>query len=66
MTELTLTRDQVDKLVDIVTHFQEVNFFTIKTNNESGIGEAITVTFQLFADAETDDTQINITDTSIW
>lgn len=66
MTELTLTRDQVDKLVDIVTHFQEVHFFTIKTSNDSGIGEAITVTFQLFEDADADDTQIHITDTSIW
>jgi hypothetical protein len=66
MTSITLTRAQVDKVVEIVTHFHEVNFFTIKVAKDSGIGEAVSVSFQLFDDAPEDDTDINITDTSIW
>ena len=48
------------------THFHEVNFFTIAINCDSEIGEGMSISFQLFNDAEEDDTSINITDPSIW
>ena len=62
MTAITLTRTQAEKVAEIVTHFHEVNFFTIAVNCDSGMS----ISFQLFNDAEEDDTSINITDTSIW
>lgn len=66
MTAITLTRNQAEKVAEIVTHFHEVNFFTIAINCDSEIGEGMSISFQLFNDAEEDDTSINITDPSIW
>ena len=66
MTSLTLNRKQVDKLVEIVTHFHEIKFFTIDTENKTGIGDEITVSFQLFEDSFDNDAKINITDVESW
>jgi hypothetical protein len=66
MTTLTLNRKQVDKLVEIVTHFHEIELFTIDTENKTGIGDEITVSFQLFDDSFDNDAKINITDIESW
>ena len=66
MTTVTLNRKQVDKLVEIVTHFNEIEIFTINTENKTGIGAEVTVSFQLFADSFDDDAKINITDVESW
>jgi hypothetical protein len=52
MTELTLTRKQVEKLVEIVEHFKEVQNFTVTVESISGIGPTISVKFDL-TDVET-------------
>jgi hypothetical protein len=67
MTELALNRKQLGKLAEIYTHFKEVEWFTIRVDHTSGIGEGIVVSFNLFGDADKDtDTTVNITDVSTW
>jgi hypothetical protein len=67
MKELALNRKQLGKLAEIYTHFKEVEWFTIRVDHSSGIGEGITVSFNLFNDDDKDvDTKIDITDVSTW
>ena len=67
MKELALNRKQLGKLAEIYTHFKEVEWFTIQVDQSSGIGEGITVSFNLFNDDDKDvDTKIDITDVSTW
>ena len=67
MKELALNRKQLGKLAEIYTHFKEVEWFTIQVDQSSGIGEGITVSFNLFGDDDKDvDTKIDITDVSTW
>ena len=63
--EITLTRKQLDKVVEMMTHFKEVDRFTIATDRSSGIGEGVTVSFSLFEE-KVADTKIDITDYSKW
>ena len=67
MTELALNRKQLGQLTEIYTHFKEVEWFTIETNNLSGIGPGIVVKFNMFGDKDKDtDTTVDITDVSTW
>jgi len=67
MMELTLTREQIGKLVEIYTHFKEIEQFTIRVDHTSGIGAGVVVTFNLFGDNnKTADTTVDITDLSTW
>ena len=67
MTELALNRKQLGKLVEIYTHFKEVEWFTITVDHSSGIGTGLVVAFNLFGDNDKDvDTKIDITDVSTW
>ena len=67
MNELALNRKQLGKLAEIYTHFKEVEWFTIKVDHTSGIGEGLVVSFNLFNDDDKDvDTTIDITDVSTW
>ena len=56
---ITLNREQIGKLNEIVDHFIEINKFIIETDNSSGIGTGLSVKFDLF---EINDTKIDITD----
>lgn len=60
---VTLNRDQINKLSEIVNHFKEVNYFTLTMDHLSGIGPSIHVKFDLFEKA---DTTVDITDVSNW
>jgi hypothetical protein len=42
-TEITMSRSQVMKLHEFVSHFKEVQEVTIVSSNESGIGESIVI-----------------------
>jgi hypothetical protein len=67
MNTLSLNRTQINKLTEIVSHFKEVEWFTIKVDRSSGIGAGIVVEFNLFNDNDKDvDTTIDITDVSTW
>jgi hypothetical protein len=67
MNTLSLNRKQLGKLTEIVNHFKEVEWFIIKVDHSSGIGEGITVEFNLFNDDDKDvDTKVDITDVSTW
>jgi len=46
--EITLNRKQIDKLVEIVSHFKDIEKFTISTDDIDGIDEMVKVTFNLF------------------
>jgi len=62
-----LNRKQVKKLSRIADHFKEVEWFTLESDNNSGIGPTITVKFNLFNDTDKDiDTAVDITDVSTW
>ena len=61
MTKLALNRKQLDQLAEIYTHFKEVEWFTIRVDDTSGIGKGIVVSFNLFGDNDKDiDTTVNI------
>ena len=45
---ITLNREQIEKVYEIMNHFKEVNHFNIKTDSSSGIGVGVVVTFALF------------------
>jgi hypothetical protein len=67
MTEIALNRKQLEKLFEITGHFKEVEWFTVETDNTSGIGTGIVVKFNAFGDTDKDtDTTVNITDVSTW
>jgi len=60
---ITLNREQIIKLYEIVSHFKEINKFTVETDHSSGIGIGVVVRFELF---QKNDTQIDITDVKEW
>ena len=65
--QFALNRTQVLKLAKIAEHFHEVEWFTLETNNASGIGPTVVVKFDLFNDSDKDnDTTVDITDVSTW
>ena len=63
VASVTLNREQVKKLTEIVDHFREVEYFDIKVDLSSGIGTGLSVTFDLF---KPQDTKIDITDYNEW
>jgi hypothetical protein len=67
MTTLALNRRQVEKLAELVTRFNEVEWFEIEVDNSSGIGPEFSVKFSLFNDTDkVYDTTVDITDSSTW
>ena len=44
---ITVTREQITKLHDIVDHFSELTEFTIKIDDESGVPGKVIVSFAL-------------------
>ena len=66
MTELTLTRNQVCQLAEIVGKFSNTEWFTLTSDSSSGIGAAITIKFTAFDTTKDFDTTVDITDLSTW
>lgn len=60
---ITLNREQIQKLYEIMNLFKEVQHFNIRIDHSSGIGEGVTVLFDLF---QKNDTSIDITDVKEW
>ena len=63
MKKITLNRNQITKLWEIVNHFKEIDKFKISTSSNSGIGTDVIVEFSLF---DNDDTKVDITDITEW
>ena len=67
MSDTSLTRKQVLQLAELAAKFPDAEWFTIETRNQSGIGTAVMVKFDMFKDNRKDfDTTIDITDYSTW
>jgi len=62
MKSITLSRKQVQDLIDIVLHFKEVEEFTLESDNSSGIGPTVKVKCTLFEKP----TVVDITDLDSW
>jgi CO dehydrogenase/acetyl-CoA synthase gamma subunit (corrinoid Fe-S protein) len=60
---VTLSREQVKKLNEIVNHFKEVEYFDVVVDPSSGIGTGMSVTFDLFT---ANDTKVDITEYDKW
>ena len=60
---IVLSREQINKLTEIVNHFPEINHFTLQVDSSSGIGPGVHVKFDLFG---TDDVKVDITDVTNW
>jgi Holliday junction resolvase len=65
-TTITLTRNQMDKIVEFATNFKDVQLFTIKETHNSGIGASIYITCPLFGNDSKAEISVNITDVSVW
>jgi len=63
ITQISLSRSQIEKLVKMVDHFKEVECFTLEQSHESGIGPTVRVKFNLF---DNNDTVVDVTDVSTW
>ena len=61
--KIKLSREQILKLVEIVDHFKEVEHFTVETDESSGIGVGIIVSFGLFSE---NDAKVDVTDLGKW
>ena len=61
--KIKLNRQQILKLVEIMNQFIDVEKFTIETDESSGIGVGIIVSFGLFSD---NDAKVDITDVKEW
>ena len=61
--EIKLNREQIAKIIELYGHFKEVRHFTIRTDQSSGIGVGVSVSFDLF---ERSDTRVDITDYKKW
>ena len=61
--KIKLNRQQILKLVEIMNQFIDVEKFTIETDESSGIGVGIIVSFGLFSD---NDAKVDITDVKSW
>ena len=66
MSSVTLTRKQMDKLVEFVTNFKDVQWFTIEETHESGIGASMYIRCSLFGNDSEPETTVDITDVSVW
>jgi hypothetical protein len=65
-TTITLTRKQMDKIVEFATNFKDVQLFTINETHNSGIGASIFITCPLFGNDSKAEISVNITDVSAW
>jgi hypothetical protein len=61
--EIKLNREQIAKLIELYSQFEEVQNFTVRTEYDSGIGVGVSVSFDLF---ERSDTKVDITDYKKW
>ena len=66
MSEITLNRKEIDKLVEFVTNFKDVQFITIKQGSPSGIGQSTEIKCSLFGNDSEPETTVDITDVSVW
>jgi hypothetical protein len=62
-TKITLSRSQVEQLHKIVSHFTEIEDFTLVIDNSNGIGPVVKVHFTMF---KSNDANIDITDVTNW
>ena len=60
---MNLSRQQILKLFEIANHLRNVEHFTVETDESSGIGVGVVVSFSLFSD---DDAKIDISDVKEW
>jgi hypothetical protein len=63
MNRIILTRKQVTQLAELAARFDNVTTFTVDSESTSGIGQSISVKFDLF---ENLDTAVDITDVENW
>jgi len=63
MNSVMLNRKQIKQLVEIYDRFHDTEHFTIESESLSGIGQNISIRFDLF---EKSDTKVDITDVSEW
>ena len=66
MNDISLTRNQVMQLAEIVEKFPETEWFTIESDSSSGVGAVITIKFTAFDTAKDFDTTVDITDLPTW
>lgn len=66
MQTIALTRAEMDKLIEFVTHFKNINWFQIQQSHESGIGSTTVVRCSLFGNDSEPETTVDITDVSVW
>ena len=63
MNSVMLNRKQIKQLVEIYDRFHDTEHFTIESESLSGIGQNVSIRFDLF---EKSDTKVDITDVSEW
>lgn len=63
MNSVMLNRKQIKQLVEVYDRFHDTEHFTIESESLSGIGQNISIRFDLF---EKSDTKVDITDVSEW
>ena len=63
MKQISLNRNEIEMLIELFNQFKDIETFTIKQENKSGIGPNISVSFDLFAKAQT---TVDITDYDSW
>lgn len=65
--QIVFSQAQARKFVEIVKHFKDIEHLTVRTDNSSGIGVGLEVSFNLFnEDTNRPDTKIDITDFREW
>lgn len=52
---VTLTRKQIEQMSEMISHFKDINVFTLRISHASGIGPTVRLTFD-----------IDLTDVSKW
>jgi len=63
MNTIVLSKRQIEQLATIAERFTETDTFIVESESASGIGQTITVRFDLFEKA---DTKVDITDVGNW
>jgi hypothetical protein len=66
MTEITLTRKEIDTLIELADKFDGVQSFKIRQSHDSGIGATTVVKCSLFGNDGEPETTVDITDVSVW
>lgn len=66
MTEITLTRKELFKLIALANKFEDIQWFNIRQSHESGIGATTVVKCSLFGNDSEPETTVDITDVSVW